>query len=420
MQTLYTESGEVTPGTIAKKDLAIPRSACREAKVPSGTFGHSTSDVDRVQAALSDLGPARLASALGLKATTRGKVTRFPCPVHGGRDPNCELTDRDGRLLYICRSACGGAGGDALSLIAAVEGLDPRRDFRAVLDRAAELAGVTLDGAAGHRVPSGIRALDRAARQALRAEAPKPPPDPEVTAQQAAARWLLQSTELEGDAIPWLSRRRLKSPTRALLPAVELGWTFVVDSAATATAYAAANPTDADRIGKLIAHHRLVMPVTSAAGDVVAVQLRNISPDCPKQYRFRSLGPTGLGFHNGAALAQSSWMPVVLVEGGTDTLALLSWSEELRRSELCPDALRGGFTVVGKAGTGKLTEEQAAQLRGRRVLIGYDSDNAGKAGITTAAESLRGVARKVEALLLPDDGPKDWAEWLPTEIGGAQ
>lgn len=63
------------------------------------------------------------------------------CPVHGERtDPSLSLrTGRDGTLGAVCHG-CGWTG-DALSLIAALDGLDVRRDFRRVLERAADLAG---------------------------------------------------------------------------------------------------------------------------------------------------------------------------------------------------------------------------------------------------------------------------------------
>lgn len=63
------------------------------------------------------------------------------CPVHGERtDPSLSLrAGGDGTLGAVCHG-CGWRG-DALSLIAAVDGLDVRRDFGRVLERAAEIAG---------------------------------------------------------------------------------------------------------------------------------------------------------------------------------------------------------------------------------------------------------------------------------------
>jgi len=96
-----------------------------------------------IKRALGD--PTRLLEALGLLADPRGRQRQASgwlvrCPVHEDRSPSCSVQERKGVLLWKCH-ACD-AGGDALSLIAAVRGLSIKQDFRAVLLEAARLGGL--------------------------------------------------------------------------------------------------------------------------------------------------------------------------------------------------------------------------------------------------------------------------------------
>jgi hypothetical protein len=104
-------------------------------------------DVDRIKQALDN--PRALCDALGLIPDGgRGRTwfldgrdaIRVPCPWHGERTGSCSVTLAGGTVRVHCFGC--DQSGDALSLIAQVEGLDLRTDFRRVLDVAADLAGV--------------------------------------------------------------------------------------------------------------------------------------------------------------------------------------------------------------------------------------------------------------------------------------
>ena len=92
--------------------------------------------------------PASLVQSLGLTKGARrqaggGLLIVCPAPNHSDRSPSCSVrVGRDGTVQVRCHG-CGWSG-DALSLVAVVHRLDVRRRFRAVLERAAEIAGVTL------------------------------------------------------------------------------------------------------------------------------------------------------------------------------------------------------------------------------------------------------------------------------------
>ncbi len=65
------------------------------------------------------------------------------CPVHTDKTPSCSVQVGKDRTIYWKCHSCD-ASGDVLSLIAAVNGLDHRHQFRDVLRVATELAGTVL------------------------------------------------------------------------------------------------------------------------------------------------------------------------------------------------------------------------------------------------------------------------------------
>lgn len=89
--------------------------------------------------------PARVVDALGLSKGSRPQARGMLvcCPVHADRTPSCSVrTGADGTIACRCHG-CGWTG-DVLGLVAAVRGLDTRRDFGRVLAEAAAIAGVSI------------------------------------------------------------------------------------------------------------------------------------------------------------------------------------------------------------------------------------------------------------------------------------
>lgn len=98
-------------------------------------------EVDDIRSALSD--PKSVCSALGIteraKRNTGGLL--ICCPAHNEKTPSCSVTrGPDGTVRVRCFGC--GLSGDVFTLIAAVDGLDPHRDFPRVLERATRLAGL--------------------------------------------------------------------------------------------------------------------------------------------------------------------------------------------------------------------------------------------------------------------------------------
>lgn len=141
-------------------------------------------DVGAIHAATPS--PVEVARRLGMRiarASARDRA-RVGCPWHHDNDPSCDLAIKDGRLVAICRSC--GNGGDLFALVAAVDGLDPRRDFRAVAEHAAELVGVSLSEGAAFAHPPKQR---------------DPHSDLVMAIDQSADRWLRGCGEREGEPV---------------------------------------------------------------------------------------------------------------------------------------------------------------------------------------------------------------------------
>lgn len=60
---------------------------------------------------------------------------KIPCPFHAEKSASCDIDTRLG--LWHCFGC--GLGGDALSFVAAIEGLDPRKDFKIIANIIATL-----------------------------------------------------------------------------------------------------------------------------------------------------------------------------------------------------------------------------------------------------------------------------------------
>lgn len=110
-------------------------------------------DAGRIRDALR--APYAVCDALGLIGEGRGvswfadnaHSLRVRCPWHDERTGSCSVSvGADGTIRVRCFGC--GASGDVLSLVAAVHGLDVRRDFVRVLDLAATIAGVSAPTAA--------------------------------------------------------------------------------------------------------------------------------------------------------------------------------------------------------------------------------------------------------------------------------
>jgi hypothetical protein len=116
----------------------------------------------------------------GMKRQARGVTVR--CPWHDERTPSCSITLGPNGTLRVHCFGCG-RGGDALHLVAAARGLDVRRDFKRVLEEAAQIAGVRIDDLSE---PFTRRPRRRAKGNPSTSQPPPPRPPP---ADEVADLW---------------------------------------------------------------------------------------------------------------------------------------------------------------------------------------------------------------------------------------
>jgi hypothetical protein len=138
-----------------------------------------------IKSALTD--PRKVCAALAIDRPSikqgRGGIT-VACPWHREKTPSCSVTRGDSGTIRAWCFSCE-VGGDVLSLVAVVRGLDLTRDFEAVLIEAARIGGLweVLDELEG-RASKEDREKRLAAKPAPVAPIPEPerdyPPEDEV------------------------------------------------------------------------------------------------------------------------------------------------------------------------------------------------------------------------------------------------
>lgn len=357
------------------------------------------SDVEAIKGALRD--PADVCRRLGLlegaKRQAGGVLVR--CPAHGERNPSCSITrGADGTLRVHC-FACGFAG-DALSLVAAVEGLDVARDFPRVLEAAARIAGVQLEEHAP-RDPSPPREPRKVAPPAP----PKLLPPADVMAFWNACAPVSAEPEVAG----WLHSRGLDPAAvdryglaRALPATLEVpSWASYRGEAPAARPWTALG-------------YRAIFPLYNAAGELASVRARLVAPGADRSAP-KSLPPAGFATR-GLVLAcplavlvlqiaawRASGDPAASADGGD------GWPADAERRIVLvegePDfltwATRGEgartFAVMGLPGSGAWSDELATRIpTGCTVLVRTDTDDAGDRYAELIAASLHGRCSVLE------------------------
>jgi DNA primase len=377
----------------------------------------ATDDVDRIKQALDN--PRALCDALGLIPDGgRGRTwfldgrdaIRVPCPWHGERTGSCSVTLAGGTVRVHCFGC--DQSGDALSLIAQVEGLDLRTDFRRVLDVAADLAGVPRPDRSRPDYAPVVRAAPRVYVE------PGTPDDgvidaiTEVLAQRARVRdeagaWRylvsrgLDTTEAAGwYALPGEARRR--EALRAAIVAA------VGEDAWRASGLATAEGPYAGAWSWAWRGPRLVIPWRAPNGTVESIQGRYLG-DCPEgvaKYVFpRGRSPQWPFGCDGVGVAGEE-TPVAIVEGALDAV---SFGELARRHGV--DVL-----PLGIPGTGGWRASWLRLCRKRPCIVALDPDKAGEKLRATLVPELSLVAKRgprgPEVSVKKPRGGKDWNDVL--------
>lgn len=375
-------------------------------------------DAREVRDALTD--PRALCDALGLldgprswSRFARGVIVR--CPWHDERTPSCSVYRGDDGTIAVKCHGCG-ASGDALSLVAAVAGLDPRRDFGAVLDEAARLAGVRISSPSTGYTSTRPAPAPRPA-PAARERGPEPL-GCDTFAELADA--LLELCPVEGadDVRAYLEGRGVfELATRwGALPADrarlgEVRDALVARFGRETWLRCGLAHADGPRAGDwLFAEHRLVIPWRAAgvAGSVLSLQRRLLrapsSPREPKYIVTRGRAATVPYGCEDALEELGEGVELAIVEGALDALAMRLLARRAGRS-------RAVVAIPGVEHWAKHLATLGALARGRVAVIALDADAAGERHVSELADALvkAGATRVVRSR--PSTG-KDWCDVL--------
>ena len=283
-----------------------------------------------------------------------GGVT-IRCPEHDEKTPSCSVRrGPDGTLAIRC-FGCQWTG-VVLSLVASVNGLNTKRDFRLVLRAAAELAGlwgIISELESGATEPDRICVVPSA-------PAPEPerdyPPQAEVDEVWASAG----TVDADEETAAWIRSRGLRPEAiaggdlaRSIPKMARLPWW-----------------ASYQRSPWTITGHRLLMPMRNARGDIRSLRAgRIVEGETPKRLPPGGHKATGLVMACGTAVSmlQGAYpaMRVVVVEGEPD---FLTW------------ATRPGLAVTARIGivSGSWTKEIASRIPPQAdVVVRTDRDRAG-------------------------------------------
>lgn len=364
-------------------------------------------DAREVRRALDD--PARLCSALGLLdgAKRQGGGVLIRCPAHDDAKPSCSVTrGPDGTIRVRC-FACDFAG-DVFSLVAVVERLDVRRDFREVLHEAARIAGVRLDehetsarGRAPFARPVAVRRIE---------SLPDAPRD--VVPFSAIVAPVLHVGRLDGSprsavVTSYLASRGLLDEARAD------GW---ADLGARSEADALAGMLldvfgEHARGAGLVSiagafvrpENRVCIPWRDPAGTVATLQRRRLDAGEPR-YVFPTGRAPSWPYGVEALASAPADAAIAFVEGAVDVLAMRALNQRAG----------GRVVALGVPGVSAWHASWARLARGRRVIVATDGDAAGERAGARILEDVRQAGATEARRGRPSSG-KDWAEALVSQ-----
>jgi DNA primase len=247
------------------------------------------------------------------------------CPSHREKVPSCSVTrGPDGTVRCKCH-ACSWSG-DAIDLVAAVRGLDTRKDFRTVLLELASVAGrwdvvAELDGHSRHTPHPATR--------------PAAIPPPFVAAVSdarfdAIARWIIERCPLrrQPDVRAFVEARSIFADAEgcdcgALPPPAS-------QHLLTADLTAQFGDSDLEHAGVLrrgtfvFAAHRLLIPWFDRHGRIMALQRRRLDGGDPRYVWSRGRSPKapfGADLFDDALDYLGGDGEVIVCEGALDTFA---------------------------------------------------------------------------------------------------
>ena len=340
--------------------------------------------------------PRALCAALGLRARPNSRGALVCCPVHDDRSQSCSVfRAKDGTVAVKCHGC--GFSADALGFVAAVRGLDLRRDWSRACDEAARLAHVVLVEHRSKPARQHDDSSDTCDEQSYHAVWTHALDlgSPLGTVSPAVADYLhsrgvfadAEAVDLRGlpEEPGPLLKALLATFERSTLEQAGLLW----------------------RGGSGLIHPawRLVVPWRDRLGRITFVQRRRLDNSEPRYRSPRGRSPRapfGVDLLSAALDALGAGAEVVIVEGALDTLA----RRQIARHRDERLAVIGVYSASSPC-VGLPTD----LLAGRRIVLALDADEAGDRACVALARELNGVAREF-VRERPPKGAKDWNSTL--------
>lgn len=326
-----------------------------------------------------------------------GRLTYYPCPYGSHTRPKLEAVEKDGCGVAMCR-ACN-RGGTVYDIAAAVEGIDPRKDFARCVQAVADAVGYTLTDTGNEKKPkkgnrrrksaffarSGVSALP-----AMQTPADEPVeylPAEEEAAVLDAVRRLAARPDLQARFAEMLN-----------LPP------WIIQSHADIQECACRGLLGVDD------RERLLYVYTRCPADGEPVRVQGVKTRNPQGVNPRFLMRGKKSALWGIDAAEHAGM-VLLTEGESDALAVrASVESELDRwlteePETYPANTLPA--VVAKPDAGTFRESWARALRGKAVVLLADGDEAGQKGAEATAETLKKAGVRLIRKWTPAEDKKD-------------
>jgi hypothetical protein len=366
----------------------------------------SGADVAELRQRLTD--PHQLCTALGLldgykPGRQAGGGLLIRCPAHGERHPSCSVRrGRDGTIQVRCFSC--DFGGDALSLVAAARGLDPRHQFGAVLSEAARLAGYSLEAPRGEShspTPSRGESPPVDPSRVKLSPVQLPPEPPAYPDEREVADVWAASSTVEGDeqARAYLVNRAI-DPGR--VAALDLVRVLPVDFRGPSWARYQGKPWAA-------AGYRLLVPMVDAHGALRSLRAWRLAPSSEDPKRVAPAGkamaglvmacPIARGVLQTGQSAAEGPLDVVITEGEPDFL-----THAARPEGAAAPAVLG---VVASAWSSAVADRLPGDVR---IVIRTHRDAAGDRYAADIRSSLADRVRVLDfsrpsdpSMKLPDD-----------------
>lgn len=326
-----------------------------------------------------------------------GRLTFYPCPYGSHTRPKLETTEKDGCGVAMCR-ACN-RGGTVYDIAAAVEGIDPRKDFARCVQAVADAVGYTLTDSGTENAPKKSHRRRKIAFSARRGISAIP------TAQKPVEKppELLQPEE-EVAALDAVRRLAARPDLQARFAAMLNLPPWVIQSHTDIQECACRGLLGVDERERLL-YVYTGCPSDDAPARVLGVKTRNPQGVNPRfLMRGRKCALWGIDAAEYAGM-------VIVTEGESDALAVRAAVESEFENWLRtnPDTYPKDSppAVVAKPDAGTFRETWAHALRGKSVVLLADNDEAGQKGAEATAEALKKAGVRLVKKWTPAPGKKD-------------